>query len=86
MDNNKSIGSYSIPVPMLKILKTHISTLISSLINDSFLCGIFPTKLKLAKVTTNFKKGSTQDKDNDRPISVLSIFSKIFEKVMFKRL
>ena len=86
MDNNKSIGSYSIPVPMLKTLKTHISTLISSLINDSFLCGIFPTKLKLAKVTPNFKKGSTQDKDNDRPISVLSIFSKIFEKVMFKRL
>ena len=67
-------------------LKTHISPLISSLINDSFLCGIFPSKLKLAKVTPVFKKGSRQDKDNYRPISVLSIFSKIFEKAMFKRL
>ena len=45
MDNNKSIGPYSIPVPLLKILKTHISPLILSLINDSFLCGIFPSKL-----------------------------------------
>ena len=83
MDNNKSIGPYSIPVPLLKILKTHISPLISSLINDSFLCGIFPSKLKLAKVTPVFKKGSRQDKDNYRPISVLFIFSKIFEKAMF---
>ena len=77
MDNNKSIGPYSIPVPLIKILKAHISPLISPLINDSFLCGIFPSKLKLEKVTSVFKKGSRQDKDNYRPISVLSIFSRI---------
>ena len=82
MGNNKSFGPYSIPVPLLKILQTHISPLISSLINDSFLRGIFPSKLKLAKVTPVFKKGSRQDKDNYRPISVLSIFSKIFEKAI----
>ena len=40
----------------------------------------------MAKVTPVFKKGSRQDKDNYRPISVLSIFSKIFEKAMFKHL
>ena len=38
----------------------------------------------MAKVTPVFKKGSRQDKDYYRPISVLSIFSKIFEKAMFK--
>ena len=42
MDNNKSIGPYSIPVTLLKILKTHIFPLISSLINDSFLCVFSP--------------------------------------------
>ena len=61
-------------------------SLLSSLIKDSFLCGTFPNELKLAKVTPVFKKGSRQDKDNCRPISVLSIFSKIFEKAMNKRL
>ena len=86
MDNNKSIGPFSIPVPLLKILKTRIAPLLSSLINDSFLRGIFPNKLKLAKVTPVFKKVSRQDKDNYRPISVLSIFSKIFEKAMYKHL
>ena len=49
-------------------------------------CGIFPYKLKLAKVTPVFKRGSRQDNDNYRPISVLSIFSKMFEKAMFKHL
>ena len=76
----------NISVPLLKILKTHISPLISSLINDSFLCGIFPSKLKWAKAIPVFKKGSRQDKDNYRLISVLSTFSKIFEKAVFKRL
>ena len=56
MDNNKSTGPYSIPVPLLKILKTHISPLISSLIDDSFLCGIFPSKLKLAKLPQFLRK------------------------------
>ena len=87
MDNNKSTGPFSIPVPLLKIPKTHIAALLSSLINDSFLFGTrFPNKLKLAKVTSVFKKGSRQDKDNYRPISFLSTFSKIFEKAMYKRL
>ena len=40
----------------------------------------------MAKGTPVFKKGSREDKDNYRPISVLSIFSKIFEKATFKRL
>ena len=50
MDNNKFIGPCSIPVPLLKILKTQISPLLSFLNNDSFLWGIFPNKLKLAKL------------------------------------
>ena len=86
MDSTKSVGPYSIPVPLLKILKAHIAPILSCLVNESLLCGIFPEKLTLAKVTPVFKKGSTQDKDNYRPISVLSVFSKIFEKVMYKRL
>ena len=68
--------------------RTHISPLISSLIiddsHDSFLCGILPTKRTLAKVTSVFKKRSWQDKNKYRPILVLSLFSKIFEKALLK--
>jgi hypothetical protein len=82
---SKSVGPNSIPIYLLKILNNNISLCLSKIINDSFLHGIFPDKLKIAKVTPIFKKGSRTDKSNYRPISVLSIFSKIFEKLVYKR-
>ena len=46
----------------------------------------FPDKVKLTRITSVFKKGSRFDEDNYRPISVLSNFSKLFEKAMYCRL
>ena len=46
----------------------------------------FPDRLKVAKVITLHKKGATDNPSNYRPISLLSTFSKIFEKIMHKRL
>ena len=48
--------------------------------------GIFPDKLKIACVTPIFKKGDKSDKMNYRPVSVLSCFSKILEKIAYARL
>ena len=56
------------------------------LINESFCTGIFPYKLKIAKVIAIHKKGSTDNPSNYRPVSLSSVFSKIFEKLMHKRL
>jgi hypothetical protein len=42
--------------------------------------------LKVAKVLPLHKGGSSQDLNNFRPISLLSIFDKIIEKLMHKRL
>ena len=46
----------------------------------SFEKGIFPESLKRAKVIVLYKGGSRSDPANYRPISLLSVFSKIFEK------
>ena len=62
-----------------------VSPILATLINESFSSGIFPDKFKIAKVITLHKKGSTENPSNYRPISLLSIFSKIFEKVLHKR-
>ena len=45
----------------------------------------FPSVLKTAKVVPVFKKGSKSDRCNYRPISLLSNFEKILEKLMYKR-
>ena len=86
LKKGKSSGPNSIPVKLLKILDDPISKHLSMLINESFISGVFPNKLKIAKVIPIFKKGLLTSKSNYRPISLLSIFSKIFEKLMHKRL
>ena len=48
--------------------------------------GIFPQKSKVGKVSPIFQKGDVQLFDNYRPISVLPIFGKIFEKIIYNRL
>ena len=86
LKKGKSVGPFSIPCTFLKMLNQPISPLLVILINESFLTGIFPDKLKIAKVIAIHKKGATDDPSNYRPISLLSVFSKIFEKIMHKRL
>ena len=86
LNTGKSIGPNSIPTKLLKILSLHICSPLSDIINDSFQSGTFPEKLQLAKVIPLFKKGCPLTASNYRPISLLSVFSKIIEKVMYKRL
>lgn len=47
--------------------------------------GIFPDLMKIAKIRL-LKKGDKLDIQNYRPVSVLSVFSKILEKIMYNRL
>ena len=58
----------------------------SVLFNLSFSSGIFPDKLKIAKILPVFKKGSKLECSNYRPISLLSNLDKVIEKLMRKRL
>ena len=52
----------------------------------SLFSGIYLDKLKIVKVIPIHKGGSTQDLNNFRPISLLSIFDKIIEKIIHARL
>ena len=70
----------------LKFVSREIAPIIQHLVNTSLEQGIFPDLLKCAKVIPLHKSGSRTDVTNYRPISLLSCFSKIYEKVMHKRL
>ena len=86
LDDTKSPGPDDIPIKLLKIAAHIIVPHLVSIINTSFLTGTFPDRLKLAKVIPIFKAGSKLDVNNYRPISLLSVFSKIIEKIMHSRL
>ena len=55
---------------------------ISQLCNLSMTLGSFPDACKIAKVKPLFRKGSKTDPSNYRPISLLLLFSKLFERVV----
>ena len=46
----------------------------------------FPDTLKRVDVTPIFKKGNDNEKENYRPVSMLSTFSKVFEKLLFEQI
>ena len=54
--------------------------------NLSITKGIFPNELKVARVIPLFKSGDETSFSNYRPVSVLPLFSKILERLMYKRL
>ena len=83
---NKSTGPLSIPLNLLQIVADLIIFPLCHIINMSFSKGIFPEKLKIVKGIPLHKGGSTQDLNNFRPISLLSIFDKIIEKIIHKKL
>ena len=52
----------------------------------SFRTGVFPSRMKIAKVIPMFKSGTKTDVTNYRPISLLPQFSKILEKLFLTRI
>ena len=59
---------------------------LSKLFNNSISQGIYPNAMKIAKVIALFKSGIKANPNNYRPISLLSHFDKIFEKILCKSL
>ena len=48
--------------------------------------GIFPSSLKLANITPIFKKNDPLDKSNYRPVSILPLLSKVYERIIYNQL
>ena len=86
LQTNKSPGHDEISFDVIKSCFGSLSKPLLHIFRLSLEEGIFPDDLKTAKVTPIFKAGDENDFGNYRPISVLSCFSKILEKIMYKRL
>lgn len=86
LNSNTSSGIDGINTKSIKAVKNLILHELTHCINFCLENGIFPDSLKIAKVTPIFKSGKKTDPGNYRPISVLPIISKIFERVLYNRL
>jgi hypothetical protein len=84
--NKNSAGYDSLSNKMIKQEPYLFAKLLKPLINESINLGIFPTCLKTANVIPIFKKGDPTNLNNYRPISLLPVISKVFEKVLNNQL
>ena len=85
LQNKSSSGDDLICNSIVKASMPATLNVITNLINRSFNEGLFPDSLKTAKIVPLFKDGSKSEENNYLPISLLIIWSKIFEKVVFNR-
>ena len=83
LDINKSHGFDQISARMLKICDSSVVKPLLIIFKNSVNEGVFPTSWKKANVTPIHKKGKKNYIANYRPISVLPICGKIFEKILY---
>ena len=86
LNASKATGPFSFPACLLRLLKSCTSKPLEIIYNSSFSSGCVPDHFKLASVIPIHKKESVASMNNCRPISPLSIFNTILEKLMYKRL
>ena len=82
--NKSTLDTKIEPLKIANSCPTFNETL-ARVVSTSFRQGVFPTSLKMARVVPIHKEGSKTDVTNYRPISLLSSFSKVYEKLMHNR-
>ena len=80
---NKAHGPDDKSVNMIKLSGNTLCEPLKLIFRNIFETGIFPKQWKRANVTPVFKKQNKQLLKNYRPISLLPIFAKVFEKIIF---
>ena len=86
LNSSKAVGPYSIPVHILIRLKYLMLSPLEILYNLSISTGTVPDRFKIARVLAVYKKESHMNLSNYRPISLLSVFNRILERLIYRRL
>ena len=86
MKSKNSKGIDNISTKIIKNIKNEIALPITNLVNKMINDGLFPDKLKIAKIIPIYKKNDLHLFENYRPISILPSFSKIFEKILYNQM
>jgi hypothetical protein len=86
INTKKAYGPDGLPPRLIKEAKRVISKPLTMLFNKSLSTASFPELWKRANVLPIFKKGAKNIMGNYRPVSLLCVNAKIFEKIIFKHL
>ena len=82
----KSCQQEDIATKIIKLNKDLIAKFIAENFNSCIQAGEFPSELKHADIVPIHKKKDKCDKSNYRPVSILSNYSKVYEKLIYNQL
>ena len=85
LKTNKSVGG-EIPIQILKDSEFTFECLENCINHSIEETGIFLSSLKLGNITPIFKKDDPLDKSNYRPVSMLPLLSKVYERIIYNQL
>ena len=76
----------NIPTKLFKQYSSYYGDIITILSNNMILTNCFPNNLKLGDIIPAYKKDDSNMINNYRPISILPVISKIFERILAKQI
>ena len=86
IDVNKASPMEGIPANILKANYDLISPILCNDFNKGVDNNAFPDCLKCAEIKPTFKRGDRSNKENYRPVSILPVVSKIYEKILYEQI
>jgi hypothetical protein len=86
LSDTASVGMDNISTKMVKISRKAISGVLAGILNCSLSTMTYPTMWKEATVISVFKKGDKNIMNNYRPIALLPVLSKVFERIIANQL
>ena len=81
-----TLDCYGFNTELIKQCRTQLTPALTLIINQCITHGLFPETLKIARVSVIYKKAENNIFENYRPISILPVLSKIFERVLHNQL
>ncbi len=85
LNENKATSFDNVPQKVAKMCADELSVIVTELINFAFADNLFPDDMQKAELSPLFKQDD-MIKNNYRPVSILSVFSKVFEIIKAEQL
>ena len=86
LDPNKAHGHDMISIRMIKLCGISICKPLEIIFQNCLRSGKFPSEWKKANVVPTFKKGDKQCIKNYRPVSLLPVCGKVFERLLYNNM
>ena len=82
MSSKKTPGCDGFQSHFVKLAGTHLSTSLCDIFNDCIVQCCFPSDMKCSEISPVFKKNDMLSKENYRSVNLLSVFSKLYERIL----